>query len=79
MKTLSVGELKTNFSAALEEVAAGETIVVSYGRSHRKVAALVPITMLSKGQPRVLGPLSDKASVSFADNFALSDNDLFGA
>jgi antitoxin (DNA-binding transcriptional repressor) of toxin-antitoxin stability system len=50
MKTLTVGEFKSRFSEALEAVRAGETIVVSYGRDHRKVAALVRILRSSRNR-----------------------------
>jgi antitoxin (DNA-binding transcriptional repressor) of toxin-antitoxin stability system len=79
MKNLSVGELKTHFSAALDEVMAGQTIIVSYGRNHQKVAALVPISALNATPQRTLGVLAGKASVHFADDFALSDEALLTA
>ena len=42
MKTMSVGELKPNFSAAIAGVKAGEDIIISYGRKKEKVAAIIP-------------------------------------
>ena len=42
MKSIQVGELKARFSEVLSEVKAGKTVVISYGRKHEKVAALVP-------------------------------------
>ena len=42
MKTMTVGEFKSRFSEALDAVRDDKTIVVSYGRNHRKIAAIVP-------------------------------------
>ena len=78
MKTMTVGEFKARFSEALDAVRDGETIVVSYGRNHRKVAAMVPYTeLLSKKRP--LGLLKAKARVSFGRDFELTDDDFLKA
>ena len=54
-KTLTIGELKTNFSEVLEHVRQGETVVISYGRKKEKVAALIPYRDLHVAKPRSLG------------------------
>ena len=46
MKIMTVGEFKARFSEALDAVRDGETIIVFYGRKHRKVAARVPYAEL---------------------------------
>ena len=79
MKTMTVGEFKAGFSAALTDVQAGETIIVCFGRKHEKVAALVPYATLQQPQRRKLGLLKAKASVSFAKDFALEDETLLGS
>lgn len=79
MKTMTVGEFKSGFSAAIEAVEAGETIIVCYGRNHRKVAAMVPYDTLSQPGKRRLGLLKGKASVRFAADFALDDEALLQA
>jgi len=76
MKTMTVGELKTHFSEALDAVRDGETIVVCYGRNHQKVAAMVPYSELTQPQKRPLGLLKGKARVRFADDFGLDDESL---
>ncbi|MDE2220549.1 MAG: type II toxin-antitoxin system Phd/YefM family antitoxin [Gammaproteobacteria bacterium] len=76
MKTMTVGDFKTRFSEALDAVRGGETIIVSFGRNHRKVAAMVPYSALQPRQRRPLGLLKSKARVAFARNFALVDEDL---
>lgn len=79
MKTMTVGEFKTHFSDALAAVEAGETVVVCYGRSHRKVAAMVPYEKLAQPAKRPLGLLKGKAGVRFAKDFALDDEALLRA
>lgn len=78
MQTVQVGEFKARFSELIEAVRAGETIVVSYGRSKEKVAALIPIDQLPLTQPRPLGLLAGKASVTFAEDFSITDEELLG-
>lgn len=77
MKSLTVGELKSSFSAVLDRVIAGETIVICYGRSHRQVAAIVPIESLTQAKKRTLGILQGKAKARFADDFGIDDETLF--
>ena len=79
MKTMTVGELKTHFSEALDAVRAGKTIVVCYGRNHEKVAAIVPFADIAPSKKRQLGLLKGKARVKFARDFALDDESLLSA
>lgn len=79
MQTIQVGEFKARFSEMIDSVRAGETIVVAYGRNQEKVAALIPYDQLPSRQPRQLGTLAGVASVSFADDFAMTDEELLGA
>lgn len=79
MQTIQVGEFKARFSEMIDSVRAGETIVVAYGRNQEKVAALIPFNQLPLNQPRQLGVLAGTASVSFADDFAMTDEELLGA
>ena len=79
MQTIQVGELKARFSEIIDAVRGGETIVVAYGRNQEKVAALIPYDQLPASQPRQLGLLAGQASVSFADDFAMTDEELLGS
>ena len=79
MQTVQVGEFKARFSEIIESVKAGETVVVAYGRNQEKVAALIPYDQLPTQQPRQLGTLAGVASVTFADDFAMTDEELLGA
>lgn len=80
MKTLSVAELKAQFSEVLTRMALdGEPVAISFGRRKQKVAALVPYQMLQDPRPRVLGPLQGRARFQLREDFALSDDELLGA
>jgi antitoxin (DNA-binding transcriptional repressor) of toxin-antitoxin stability system len=79
MKTMTVGEFKSRFSEALDAVREGETIVVSYGRSRKRVAAMVPYAELTTTKKRPLGLLKSKARVKFGREFAIDDAQLFKA
>ena len=76
MKIMTVGEFKARFSEALDAVRDGETIIVSYGRKHRKVAAMVPYAELKSPKKRPLGLLKSKARSSLGQEFALTDDEL---
>lgn len=79
MQTIQVGEFKARFSEMIDSVRAGETIVVAYGRNQEKVAALIPYDQLPTQQPRQLGTLVGIASVSFAPDFAITDEELLSS
>jgi|HubBroStandDraft_2_1064218.scaffolds.fasta_scaffold145457_2 prevent-host-death family protein len=76
MKTMTVGEFKSRFSEALDAVRDGETIVVSYGRNRRKVAAMVPYSELKSPQKRPLGLLKSKAHAKFGRDFVMTDDEF---
>ena len=79
MKTMTVGEFKARFSEALDAVLEGETIVVSYGRNHQKVAAMVPYAQLKQVEKRPLGLLKGKAALKFASDFDIDDESLLSS
>ena len=57
----------------------GETIIVSYGRNRRKVAAMVPYAELKPPRKRPLGLLKSNVRVKFGRNFALTDDEFLEA
>ncbi|GAB4253602.1 MAG: hypothetical protein OHK005_20770 [Candidatus Methylacidiphilales bacterium] len=77
MKTtaFTVGEFKARFSEALDRVARGERVAVTYGRSRQPVALLVPPPKPAK--PRALGMLAGKVKVRLAKNWTLSEEEFF--
>ncbi|TVR05383.1 MAG: type II toxin-antitoxin system Phd/YefM family antitoxin [Spirochaetaceae bacterium] len=78
MKTMPVGEFKANFSEVVEQVKRGEEIVISYGRKRENVAVLIPYSTYTQNNAVSLGQLQGKASVSFADDFEMSGEELLG-
>lgn len=79
MKTteLTVGEFKSRFSEALRWVAQGDAVSVTYGRSHRPVALLVPPPAEQK--KRKLGMLAGKVKIRIGRDFSLTDEEFLGA
>jgi antitoxin (DNA-binding transcriptional repressor) of toxin-antitoxin stability system len=73
---MAVGELKSRFSSVLEEIKAGHSIAVGYGKSHRRIAVLVPYSAFRKGASRKLGILASRGSCRTAVDFRLSDEEL---
>jgi prevent-host-death family protein len=78
MKTMQIGELKTNFSRVIERVKSGEKIIVSYGKSKENVAVIVPYAEYKGTNSIKLGMLAGKATYKFSDNFQLTPEDLLG-
>jgi antitoxin (DNA-binding transcriptional repressor) of toxin-antitoxin stability system len=76
MRILTIGELKAHFSEVLKHVKQGEAVMISYGRKKEKVAALIPCRQLVSAKPRFLGLLEGRAQCYFADDFAISDEEL---
>ena len=77
MKTMGVGEFKSNFSEVLKLVIAGENIGIIYGRKKEVVAMIVPNHGDKKLQ-RVLGILDGKVKVEFGNNFKIDENEFLG-
>jgi len=79
MKTteLTVGEFKSRFSEALGLVSHGEAVSVTYGRSHRPVALLVPPA--ARKTRRKLGLLAGKVKITIARDWSLTDEEFLGA
>ena len=77
MKTMSVGEFKTHFSAVLKRVIAGEEIGILYGKQKEMVARLVPKANAKKPK-RKIGILEGKSSVKFKRNFKMTEEEFLG-
>jgi antitoxin (DNA-binding transcriptional repressor) of toxin-antitoxin stability system len=75
MKTMAVGELKTNFSEVLDNVRLGQKIGILYGRAKKPVAMIVPYTEEKKGK-RNIGILDGKAIITFNNDFEMTTEEL---
>lgn len=76
MKTLTVGEFKSGFSQVLKDVGHGEEIIVSYGKSKKKVAVVIPFEKYEKKPKRQLGLLEGKAFCIIKKNFKITDEEF---
>jgi antitoxin (DNA-binding transcriptional repressor) of toxin-antitoxin stability system len=78
MYQLSVGEFKAKFSQVLEKVIAGETVGITYGKSKKKVAAIVPYKKVKK-KGITLGILEGKASFKIHKDFKMTDEEFLNS
>lgn len=76
MKSMTVGEFKSQFSAVLEIVRRGGSVAVCYGRRRQPLAVLVPARPSRNGAGRRLGVLASKARAVFMGEWSVSDEDL---
>ncbi len=75
MKTMTVRELKASLSEAIHEVKVGEEIAVTFGRKKEIVAYLIPRSARKSGE-RKLGQLTGKGKVTFAKDFAITEEEF---
>lgn len=76
MHQLSVGQFKSKFSEVLIKVLQGESIGITYGKSKKKVAALVPYEVCLKQKKFKLGLLERKASFKIHHDFKMTDEEF---
>jgi antitoxin (DNA-binding transcriptional repressor) of toxin-antitoxin stability system len=79
MQTLTIGELKTNFSEALKKIRSGQKIVISYGKKREKVAVIVPYSAYASTPERSLGLLMGRAGCTFHDDFEISEKEMLAS
>ncbi len=77
MKTLPVGEFKTHFSEVIDDVRAGEEIIITYGKKREQVAVVIPYTSYKKRNQIRLGLLKDK-NYKINDDFEMTEEELLG-
>ncbi|WP_419800838.1 type II toxin-antitoxin system Phd/YefM family antitoxin [Mucilaginibacter sp.] len=75
MKKMSVGEFKTNFSQVIEEVKAGEKIVVTFGRKKKVIGYFLPENSAEKPK-RKLSILAGKSEVIFEKDFEMTEEEF---
>ena len=78
MKTLPVGELKTNFSKVISDVKSGEKIVVTYGKKRESVAVIIPYKEYINKNIIDLGLLSSK-KMRIHENFKMTEEELLSS
>ncbi len=80
MESIQVGHLKSEFSTILHRIQEnGETFIIEYGRSHKKIAMLIPYQeALEHQSPRVFGLLKNRASFTLGKDFNMTDDEFLG-
>ncbi len=78
MKTLAIGELKARFSEILEKVKNGESFGILYGKKKKPIAMIVPFQEKEKKKERKLGILDGKVTITFADDFKMTEEEFLG-
>jgi hypothetical protein len=68
MKTLSVGEFKSQFSHVIEMIKAGEEVEVTYGKQKEVIGVFKPKTK-KKGSKRKFGQLEGTKGYYMAKDF----------
>ena len=80
MKTLSVAELKRQFSSVVNDLKQGKEIAITYGRGKQPLGKIVPQSKLSMPDYSIkLGDLQDQGWSYNMKNFELTDEDLLGS
>jgi len=74
-KTMSVGELKANFSRVLDGVEKGDSYIISYGKTKKEIAAVVPIVKKNTKKMK-FGTLSKMGSVKISKNFKITTEEF---
>lgn len=79
MKTLSVADLKSQFSSVIIDLRNGEEVAVTYGRNKEPLATIVPQSKLPIPDYSIkLGDLRDQGWAYKMHNFAMTDEELLG-
>lgn len=76
MRTLAIGEFKSRFSSVLADIKSGHPVAVTYGKSRRRLAVLLPYARYHRTSTRRLGLLENKAKCTVKKDFAMSDEEF---
>ncbi|MBL8025321.1 MAG: type II toxin-antitoxin system Phd/YefM family antitoxin [Fibrobacteres bacterium] len=77
MKTLSVSDIKTNFSEVIQNIKTGEQYTVEFGRRHEKIAVILPYSHYKKKNKLKFGLMADRKIV-MSDDFSISNDEFLG-
>jgi len=76
MKTLPVGEIKSQFSEVLEKVKQGEKFGILYGKKKTPIAMIVPYEPEASKQKRKIGILDGKTEIIFSEDFRMTEEEF---
>jgi antitoxin (DNA-binding transcriptional repressor) of toxin-antitoxin stability system len=80
MKTMTVAQLKSQFSAVIGDLREGRQVAITYGRNKELLATIVPQSKMV--QPDYSVKVGDLESAGWAyklNDFEISDEQLLGA
>ena len=77
MKTWTSAEVKNHFAKAIDQVERGEEITVTFGRTKKKVAVIVPYKKYCSKKIRRLGLLEGRVKYKLSKDFKVSEEELF--
>ena len=75
MKTLPVGELKTNFSEILDNIKSGEEVIITYGKKRESIAVIIPYEKYKKKNRIKMGLLKER-KMKINNNFKMTEEEL---
>ena len=78
MKTLQLVETNIHFASILKDIEAGNEIAIADNKNKQTIAVIVPYNKWKNNTKRQLGTLEGKMSVTFSDNFEITDEELIG-
>ena len=76
MKTIRFTDMKADFTSILREVENRNEFAISDGNKNQTIAVIISYEKWKKNKKRQLGTLEGKMSVEFAENFAITDEEL---
>ena len=76
METLTIGQLKTNFSDVIKSIKTGKEVIIAFGKKKEKIAVIIPYKKYVKSKKIKLGLLESKASYTVKDDFKISDKEF---
>jgi antitoxin (DNA-binding transcriptional repressor) of toxin-antitoxin stability system len=76
MKTMSVGDFKSQFSDVLKLIEKGDSIAITYGKQKKIKAILTPHK--EKAIKRKLGVLKNKGSFKFIGGHNTTEKEFYG-
>ena len=79
MKTLSVADLKSQFSSVITDLRNGKEVAITYGRNQEPLATIVPQSKMVKPDYSIKpGDLKDEGWTYKMHDFEMTDEELLG-
>jgi prevent-host-death family protein len=76
MKILELADAKNHFLSIVQDVESGNDVAISYGDKQKAIAVVVSYEKWKKWEKRKIGTLENKGTVTFSENFEMTDEEL---